>query len=226
LTADGKVLLRLRRPWRDGTHAIRFEPSELLEKLAVVIPRPRINLLILQRRLRPARALPQRPGCRRGRVEPPVPADSSASLAPGAETTPAAYVRPTYFAWADLLPEFSNWTFWLAPIAAAGYACSLRSRTVRWSRRSGRISGCPLICRGPRQRARPSGSRACAKRPMLLCGALRSTSHQDDTGATLRSAAKHERASGPTDRTAAATLNRNTRQAAALAAPGYARNIP
>jgi len=46
LTPDGKVLLRLRRPWRDGTRAICFEPSEFLEKLAVIIPRPRINLLI------------------------------------------------------------------------------------------------------------------------------------------------------------------------------------
>jgi hypothetical protein len=46
LTPDGRVLLRLRRPWRDGTRAIRFEPSEFLEKLAVIIPRPRINLLI------------------------------------------------------------------------------------------------------------------------------------------------------------------------------------
>ena len=46
LTADGKVLLHLRRPWRDGTRAIRFEPSEFLEKLAAIIPRPRTNLLI------------------------------------------------------------------------------------------------------------------------------------------------------------------------------------
>jgi len=45
-TPDGKVLLRLRRPWRDGTRAIRFEPTELLEKLAAAIPKPRINLLI------------------------------------------------------------------------------------------------------------------------------------------------------------------------------------
>ena len=40
------MLLRLRRPWRDGTRAIRFEPSELLEKLAAMIPRPRANQLI------------------------------------------------------------------------------------------------------------------------------------------------------------------------------------
>ena len=44
--ARSGVLLRLRRPWSDGTRAIRFEPSEFLEKLAVIIPRPRINLLI------------------------------------------------------------------------------------------------------------------------------------------------------------------------------------
>jgi len=37
LTSDGKVLLRLRRPWHDGTRAIRFEPTELLEKLASMI---------------------------------------------------------------------------------------------------------------------------------------------------------------------------------------------
>jgi hypothetical protein len=46
LTPDGKVLLRLRRPWRDGTRALCFEPSELLEKLAAMIPRPRIDLLL------------------------------------------------------------------------------------------------------------------------------------------------------------------------------------
>ncbi len=45
-TAEGKVLLRLRRRWRDGTQAIRFEPSELLERLAAMVPRPRTNLIL------------------------------------------------------------------------------------------------------------------------------------------------------------------------------------
>ena len=49
LTADGKVLFRLRRPWRDGARGIRFEPAELLEKLAAMIPKPRINLLVSHR---------------------------------------------------------------------------------------------------------------------------------------------------------------------------------
>ncbi len=43
---DGAVLLRLRRPWRDGTRAIHFEPSEFLEQLASLVPKPRINLLV------------------------------------------------------------------------------------------------------------------------------------------------------------------------------------
>jgi hypothetical protein len=43
---DGKVCLALRRPWRDGTCAILFSPVELIEKLAALVPRPRINLLI------------------------------------------------------------------------------------------------------------------------------------------------------------------------------------
>jgi hypothetical protein len=46
LTPEGKVLLRLRRPWTDGTRAILFEPTELLEKLAAMVPKPRINLLV------------------------------------------------------------------------------------------------------------------------------------------------------------------------------------
>ncbi len=53
LTAEGKVLLHLRRPWRDGTRAIRFEPGELLERLVAMIPRPRTNLLIYHGALAP-----------------------------------------------------------------------------------------------------------------------------------------------------------------------------
>jgi len=34
------------RAWRDGTRAIRFTPTELIEKLAAMIPKPRINLLV------------------------------------------------------------------------------------------------------------------------------------------------------------------------------------
>ena len=36
----------MRRAWDDGTRAILFEPHELIEKLAALVPRPRINLLL------------------------------------------------------------------------------------------------------------------------------------------------------------------------------------
>jgi hypothetical protein len=36
----------LKTPWRDGTTALRFAPLTLLERLAVLTPRPRINVLL------------------------------------------------------------------------------------------------------------------------------------------------------------------------------------
>ena len=84
MTPDGKVLLRLRRPWRDGTRAICFEPSEFLEKLAVIIPRPRINLLLYHGAFAP------RGRCHSGPVvvedaphRVPTPANGSPGAAPG-----------------------------------------------------------------------------------------------------------------------------------------------
>src|SRR5262249_8211691 len=78
-----------------------FEPSEFLEKLAVVIPRPRINLLLYHGAFAP------RGRCHSGpvvvadaphRVVPP-----PSGSAPEAGATPVASVRPSYVASADLL---------------------------------------------------------------------------------------------------------------------------
>jgi hypothetical protein len=49
LTADGKILLNMRRAWHDGTRAILFEPHQLIERLAALVPKPRINLLLYHR---------------------------------------------------------------------------------------------------------------------------------------------------------------------------------
>ena len=46
LTADGQAILDLRHRWADGTTQLLFEPVELLERLAALTPRPRINLLL------------------------------------------------------------------------------------------------------------------------------------------------------------------------------------
>jgi DNA-directed RNA polymerase subunit RPC12/RpoP len=46
LTADGQVRLGLRQPWADGTTSIVFDPVEFLGRLAVLVPRPRVNLVL------------------------------------------------------------------------------------------------------------------------------------------------------------------------------------
>ena len=46
LTPEGQVILDLRHRWADGTTYLVFEPLELLERLASLTPRPRINLLL------------------------------------------------------------------------------------------------------------------------------------------------------------------------------------
>jgi hypothetical protein len=46
VTAEGQVRVTLRQPWRDGTTDLVFDPIEFLGRLAVLVPRPRINLLL------------------------------------------------------------------------------------------------------------------------------------------------------------------------------------
>ncbi len=42
---DGRLLYRLKHRWRDGTTHVVFEPRELLEKLAALVPPPRLHLV-------------------------------------------------------------------------------------------------------------------------------------------------------------------------------------
>ena len=42
-TGDGRLLYRLKHRWRDGTTHVVFEPLELVEKLAALIPPPRFH---------------------------------------------------------------------------------------------------------------------------------------------------------------------------------------
>jgi hypothetical protein len=45
LLPDGRLLYRLKRHWRNGTTHMVFEPLELIEKLAALVPPPRFNLV-------------------------------------------------------------------------------------------------------------------------------------------------------------------------------------
>jgi len=40
------VRLALRRPWRDGTRALLFDPFDFLGRLVALTPKPRVNLLL------------------------------------------------------------------------------------------------------------------------------------------------------------------------------------
>jgi hypothetical protein len=42
---DGDLLYTFNRPWSDGTLGIQLSPLELLEKLAALVPLPRMHLL-------------------------------------------------------------------------------------------------------------------------------------------------------------------------------------
>jgi hypothetical protein len=46
LTSDGHVRVSLREPWRDGTTDFVFDAVDLLGRLAVLVPRPRVNLIL------------------------------------------------------------------------------------------------------------------------------------------------------------------------------------
>lgn len=56
---DGRLLYRLKRRWRDGTTHVVFQPLELVEKLAAIVPPPRVHMIRYHGVLAP------RAGCRR-----------------------------------------------------------------------------------------------------------------------------------------------------------------
>jgi hypothetical protein len=97
LTSEGDVLVELRHRWRDGTTHLRFHPMELLERLASLTPRPRINLVLYYGVLAAHAAWrPRLPGPGlSGGVAPPSATGSVPDTAAGeaTETTPAT-LRP------------------------------------------------------------------------------------------------------------------------------------
>ena len=52
--ADGRLLYRFKRAWRDGTTHVVFEPVELLEKLVALVPAPKAHLVRYSGILAPA----------------------------------------------------------------------------------------------------------------------------------------------------------------------------
>lgn len=57
LLADGRLLYKLKRRWSDGTNHVIYEPMELMERLAALVPPPRFNLTRFYGVLGPASTL-------------------------------------------------------------------------------------------------------------------------------------------------------------------------
>jgi hypothetical protein len=99
LYADGRLLYGLRHPWRDGTTHAAFLPLELIEKLAALVPPPRVNLVRYHGVLAPAAR-------HRAKV---VPKRDTESPAPSTEANPLETEtakpdqRPRNYSWAELL---------------------------------------------------------------------------------------------------------------------------
>jgi hypothetical protein len=100
LRPDGSVVVALKIAWRDGTTHLHFEPLTLLERLAVLTPPPRINVLIYHGVLAP-RAAWRTAAVGYGRPAPParlddraLPADPVAKAAPPPAAVPGAALDP------------------------------------------------------------------------------------------------------------------------------------
>src|SRR5262245_33702903 len=64
----GQVVLQLKSPYKDGTTHIVMEPLEFMERLAALVPRPRLHLIRFQGVLAPnaklrSKIVPAPPEC-------------------------------------------------------------------------------------------------------------------------------------------------------------------
>jgi hypothetical protein len=105
--AGGRLLYELKHRWRDGTTHTGFEPLELLEKLAALVPPPRFNLVRYHGVLAPAAR-------NRARVVPPGPAPKPGAAHTECEVAhrhhghsepdePRPDPRPRNYSWAELM---------------------------------------------------------------------------------------------------------------------------
>src|SRR5262245_62477850 len=99
LLTDGRVVLTLKTARVDGTRHLIFEPVTLLEKLAALTPRPRINLVLYQGVLAPHAAWRAR-AVASGTL--PIETPVVASSRTRANDEPKAAPNARHWAWAGL----------------------------------------------------------------------------------------------------------------------------
>ena len=98
--AAGQVVLKLKTAWRDGTTHLVMSPLEFMQRLAALVPRPRLHLIRFHGVLAPnaklrAQVVPQR--------VPQEPEASAHEAKPAECEAGCAHHRPVRLSWAKLL---------------------------------------------------------------------------------------------------------------------------
>jgi hypothetical protein len=105
---DGKITVKLKTPWRDGTHTIVLTPHQFMQRLVALVPAPRANLVRYhgvfaanskwRKQIVPHRPVEQLElvDLETGEPKPPQQLDAGKSRA-------ATSVRPDNYDWATLL---------------------------------------------------------------------------------------------------------------------------
>jgi len=96
INAAGQVVLKLKTPWRDGTTHIVMSPLEFMQRLAALVPRPRLHLIRFHGVLAPNAKL-------RALVVPHGPEQATGKSEQTASEPGCAHSRPVRISWARLL---------------------------------------------------------------------------------------------------------------------------
>ncbi len=150
VTGDGQVELKLRHPWIDGTTHVMFDPVEFLGRLAVLVPRPRINLILYHGVLGP-RAAWRSEVVRRQRSDEGGDAgvkNSATERAPDADDANAPRRHARGQCWAALMAR----TFGIDVLACP--RCGGRLRLIALIEEAAVIDR--ILCGAPPHAARPS----------------------------------------------------------------------
>jgi len=94
--AAGQVVLKLKTRWRDGTTHLVMSPLEFMQRLAALVPRPRLHLIRFHGVLAPNAKL-------RALVVPQEPEASASEAKPAECEANCAHHRPVRLRWAKLL---------------------------------------------------------------------------------------------------------------------------
>ena len=101
LTGEGEIWLALRHRWADGTTHLRFDALEFLERLAVLTPRPRVNLILYYGVLAPRAAW--RSALVRGIAGGVATADGESSREPDGDASRLQASSAGAYRWAELM---------------------------------------------------------------------------------------------------------------------------